>query len=66
MGIFDGFDPNIKMIDILGPPAYNNLDEPLPWANHIPTLEGLILSFLVSICLESAADDGQDGRILTF
>ena len=42
-----GLDDNARLLDILGQPSYDNLGDPVPWANRPQTLLGLVISFLV-------------------
>jgi hypothetical protein len=41
-----GYDENELLLDLLGPPDYDNSGEPMPWSNKPATLMGLIITFL--------------------
>jgi hypothetical protein len=45
--MFFPIDDNTQLIDIFGPPTYNNLNEPKPFTNEPKTLIGFTVSFLV-------------------
>lgn len=47
MSATSGYDEDELLWDILGPPDYNNLDEPTPWSNKKSTLFGLTITFMV-------------------
>lgn len=47
MAATSGYDENELLWDILGPPDYNNLDEPTPWSNQKSTIMGLTITFMV-------------------
>lgn len=49
MSATSGYDENELLWDILGPPEYNNLDEPIPWSNKKSTLMGLTITFMVRL-----------------
>jgi hypothetical protein len=47
MAATSGYDENELLWDILGPPDYNNLDEPTPWSNKKSNIMGLTITFMV-------------------
>ncbi|KAI0159273.1 hypothetical protein BJ166DRAFT_327327 [Pestalotiopsis sp. NC0098] len=47
MAATSGYDENELLWDILGPPDYNNLDEPTPWSNQKSTIMGLTITFML-------------------
>lgn len=50
MSATSGYDENELLWDILGPPDYDNFDEPTPWSNKTPTLMALTIIFMVRLC----------------
>ncbi|KAF7522912.1 hypothetical protein G7054_g11959 [Neopestalotiopsis clavispora] len=46
MAATSGYDENELLWDILGPPDYNNLDEPTPWSNKKSNIMGLTITFM--------------------
>ncbi|KAH8199254.1 hypothetical protein TruAng_006594 [Truncatella angustata] len=48
MSATSGYDENELLWDILGPPDYDNLDEPVPWSNKKSTIMGLTITFMLT------------------
>lgn len=47
MSATSGYDENELLLNVLGPPDYDNFGEPTPWANKKSSLMGLTITFMV-------------------